>query len=120
VPTLDQYITGLSSLATLATAVATFWTVHELTSQRKAAVKPDVIPANQRAFVFLRNPPDRLRYWWGKEAVDETSLDQPTIYDIELFNVGVGAAKNLEIRWDVAFRPIVAESTNLLRKHMSL
>lgn len=115
--TVDQYIAGISGAAALATALATFLTVREITKQRKAALKPELISVHQHAYVYVEPPPSSLRYLWAKEGSPERRVVlQHSRYSITLLNVGAGAAKQLRSEWTLDIESMATQINALARQ----
>ena len=96
--TVDQFIAGASSVAALATALATFWTVREIAKQRKAAVRPDLISERQYAYVYSEQPVLCLRHSWSRNKIENSQILQHSSYGLALINVGTGAAKRIRTK----------------------
>ena len=97
--TLTDWITLISSIATLATAVAALLTIREMRAQRRSIYRPEI--------AFLRTP---VNLYWS----DDKLLGAPLVCTsqqgksaagldpfvlIEGRNVGLGAGTNLEATW---------------------
>jgi hypothetical protein len=100
-PTIEQLTSFIVGLATFATAIATFLTVREMTRQRKAAYRPDVVAARQFAFAYSSE--GTYDFAWTKDSPASANGGvRPCVgrqYALTLFNVGIGAAKQIEAIW---------------------
>lgn len=96
----------IADWATFFAAVAALLTLREMHRQRKHSYKPDIVPVELifdghfQSAVFC----DWIEY---KEECDKNdTLSSPDI-EISLFNLGNGAAKNITLTWDFAFKPFI-------------
>lgn len=102
-PTVDQLTSFILGVATLATAFATFLTVREMARQRKAIYRPDIVAARQYAYAFAVQESKCFRFRWSRErSISSESDDKFPLgekYTMTLYNVGFGAAKQIEASW---------------------
>lgn len=98
--TNDNIETG-ASIAAILTAIATFITVREIADQRRASYKPKLIIPD---FIYegTKNPTqeERLPIYWGLKAEDGLKQNDKSFY-ISVYNVGLGAATHLSIKWSM-------------------
>lgn len=118
-PTVDQYIAGLTGVATLVAALATLLTVREMAKQRKSALKPDLISSHQYAYVFAEKPFLGMRYAWAKDRSRPPEGLQHSRYGITVLNVGTGAAKQLRSEWKLDLA-IMVSHVNVLARSSSV
>jgi len=102
-PTVDQLTSFILGIATLATALATFLTVREMARQRRASYRPDIVAARQYAYAYATAEANNLRFAWSRERTVTSEVNEKFLlgekYAITLFNVGFGAAKQIEATW---------------------
>ncbi len=119
--TIDQGIALVAGVATLSTALATFLTVREISRQRRASYRPDLISAHQYAYALGPLEGNALSYSWVKTFDDRgsSSVTVPQAggqYSITLFNVGSGAAKDIETEWKLDLASWVARINALAQR----
>ena len=102
-PTVDQLTSFILGVATLATALATFLTVREMARQRRASYRPDIVAARQYAYAYATAESSGLRFAWSRDRAIASDVNEKfplgEKYTITLFNVGFGAAKQIEATW---------------------
>lgn len=113
--TTDQLIATVSGGAALATALATFLTVREISKQRKAAVQPDLVLERQYAFVYSEQPTSCLRHIWSRDRTESDQVLQHSRYVVSLINLGTGAAKQIRAEWTIDVDSMVANVNTLAR-----
>jgi len=102
-PSIDQVTSFILGISTLATAFATFLTVREMARQRKSTYRPDIVAARQYAYANALADSKGLRFAWSRERAVASDVNEKfplgERYAITLFNVGFGAAKQIEASW---------------------
>ena len=100
ISTLFSYI---SSVATLATAIVIYLTLKEMIKQRKASFAPELVPIEQNIFAEKDSVIQaRFATNWSKEntqTLPNTIKITNSEYTISFYNIGVGAAKNIKLKW---------------------
>ena len=111
--TSDQYIALFASLGACLSALATLWTVREMAKQRKAIFKPELAVARRR-FVTRPSFTSKQADWFvnAGPSANEQSLEKATL---NLANVGLGAAKDVQIMWSFYVADVVARFNNLAK-----
>ena len=101
---LDRYLTFL-------TLLVIYFTLFELKNQRESIYKPDLILSSSKSFYMYREKNNR-KYFpsiWVNQRIDvnDKKLRNNLINDpkrnmisIPLYNIGMGAAKNVKINWE--------------------
>ena len=101
---LDQIISAIASIGTMLAAVATFLTVSQMAKQRRDSYRHELI--------VTTTPLSYRRCKWSKSEDD--SREHPPSDYIDMFNVGLGAAKDVSIKLDFDIDRAVA-SVNALK-----
>jgi hypothetical protein len=100
---IDRAISLIASLAAALTALFALWTVQEMQQQRRDSFRPeiDITQFNAKFTADAANPFSAKIYVQngGRLASAPETIDAPESADLELVNVGVGAARNLEVHW---------------------
>jgi len=99
--TLDQLIATSASVAAGVSAIATFLTVIQISIQRKASYKPELI--------FARTNFDQAR---GEDRNSGNVLLWKS-FAVSTYNIGLGSAKNLTINWSFPIEAAVAKVNSL-------
>ena len=89
----------ITGIATLAATILVFFTLREMQRQRKSAYQPTITIPKQNIVYFE----------WDNNKVDDNPANfsctedekEPHISpNIELFNIGMGPAKNIKLNWE--------------------
>jgi len=106
--TTPDYFLMLSSIATLITAILIYLTLREMARQRKNTIIPEIVPTNQR-IVAGKDPiaETKCPTFWLKQyphEINDNTESKKTHYNfgrynISLFNLGNGAAKDISLEW---------------------
>jgi len=99
--TLDQLIATSASVAAAVSAIATFLTVIQISIQRKASYKPEL--------VFARTAFDKVR-GEGKNPGKDPLWKA---FAVRTYNIGLGPAKNITISWSFPIGSAVAKVNSL-------
>jgi hypothetical protein len=114
---ISSLTAAFTALAAIMTAVATFLTVRQIKKQTEASYRPEL--------AFLQTPvisypaTDGIpSIWLTSEAQDS---DAPTMeyhatFEIRLYNIGLGAAKDVAYSWEFPVRDMV-EDVNTNAQH---
>jgi hypothetical protein len=122
--TFDQEIALIASIGALLTAiptiflaVATFFSVREMKQQRESSYRPEIVLPTVSLFA-KSIPPNGYPLNWRLLGVNEDETLSLTL-SMPLLNVGLGAAKNVKVRWQFPFKEAVAEFNQLVQKSLS-
>jgi hypothetical protein len=83
-----DWITLLTSIAAFISALLFLFTIIEMRNQRKSSYKPDIIIKGEG---FIIN--------WNEKKYPDLWNNRVNIF-VELFNIGMGAAKYLKLTWE--------------------
>jgi|GEM_PF-6610960 len=116
----STFWTSIGSLATLAAALATFYTVKEMKKAREQALEPYLIILRPNELYKFRWVPAETLQPIIRPELPENKPDQygTRLPVFRLKNIGNGPAKNIEITWAITesdAESIVAMSTVLRR-----
>jgi hypothetical protein len=110
---LPQLISAIASVAALITAVIVFFTLREMILQRQLSYKPDLV-CKPSFFSCSANIQETLTNWEisvnsrfqtrPDKIDDQKNLRHPSI---EIFNIGLGAAKNIEVIWQFDYKKAI-------------
>jgi len=99
-------VTFVTAIATFVTAIATFLTVWEMKKQRQQSNMPNIVLLpDKRFYLYRATTLNNYQYWyWHNTNLQETNQVE-TIrhmqFDIDLFNIGVGSAKNVKFKYKI-------------------
>src|SRR6516162_10194020 len=102
--TTDQIISASSSVGTFLAAIATFMTITQISRQRRASYQPDL--AFSRVDFEASNDKSSLPLGWKKPKTQDDLR-------LSLINLGLGAAKNVWLRWSFPIDESVRQITQL-------
>lgn len=97
-----DWFSTLSLLATLITAIATFWTVTEVKKQRESSYHPELYLSNQNVYFYGRKYDDIfLPFDYSTEPIEINHFEYRTgKISIELHNVGFAVSKAVSFQWE--------------------
>lgn len=95
-----KFISTLESIGIFLTGIATLLTLWEVKTQRESSFKPDIYLKDKK--IDFRLEGDRVI--WKSETTD-----------MELVNIGLGPAKNIEVIWDMNITQKLADKINNLK-----
>ncbi|EIV8656357.1 hypothetical protein [Vibrio alginolyticus] len=87
---ISDWISLGSSVGSLVAALIALVSLLELIRQRKSSFKPDLTILASTFKIKHENESDSLPLFWENDESHD---------DLQLVNVGLGVAKNLEVRW---------------------
>ena len=92
----------LTQIATWITVLLVFLTLIEMTKQRKATYKPDIVISNHTIYAYISKLgfPD---IWLDKRIDEENGLEtfeDQLSFQIPIHNLGLGPARDIEFRWE--------------------
>lgn len=108
----------LASIGTFVSSVMVFFTLKEMKEQRKLSTKPEIALSNEKVNVFISKSCNKKCLWsTEREIFSSCDLDLNT-NDVKLkgFNIGLGAAKNIHVKWKYDICKIV----NLIKNDENL
>jgi len=99
----DRYIALASSLAAVITSGATFLVLKQMRLQREATYRPQI--SIGRCYFKGETPetPSRSNsvLGWTHDMPTNPSASGEGIFDFPIYNIGLGAARNVRITWDL-------------------
>lgn len=121
---LDQCIALITSIGTCLAAVATFLTVRQIKIQRELTCHPEILipltffggTASKNTFPI---------YWKRKDVVKEepekpdTTLLHIPDFKVDLYNIGLGVAKDITVSWSFPIDDIVKDINDLAQCTMT-
>jgi hypothetical protein len=111
--TILAWLERLSPLFFLAVLLITFFSLREMSRQRKETYKPRLFLRNQ-AYHVQKNPNGTPCFLKNEDRKLEGLHARP--YMLELTNIGLGAAHTIRVRWDYDTKRIIKELTELGRQ----
>ncbi len=93
-----------ASFATCITALVVYLTLREMRKQWRHAHKPVLAPVRQLVYAY---PQNGRFYWLMEKNENQGSLRVEPRYEIRLFNLGGGAARNIRTRWELDVQGVV-------------
>lgn len=96
-------------VATLITALATFWTVLEVKKQREASYHPEIYLGNQAVYFYgLKWKDTYLPFSYSTEEIKEfNDMAWKNYINIDLHNVGFAVAKAVEYEWSFDIQTVI-------------
>jgi hypothetical protein len=121
-----DWVTDLSLLATLLTAIATLKTVREMKRQREQSNMPDIVFNEEMHYkAYAAEDTDSQYFYWfnndGGNHVFEKRKHH--LFEIDCFNIGLGSAKNVMFSYEInseTFRVFLQSVNNLTFKNLDL
>jgi len=116
--TVDQLIALIASVGACLAAVATFLTVREMAMQRTASYHPELVISR----TLFESRPISVGHlptsWVASNEKDSGRKNENAElrFSVPLNNIGLGAAKNLEVQWDFPIEEITKEIATLAAK----
>ncbi|MCE9508049.1 MAG: hypothetical protein K8R48_07030 [Alphaproteobacteria bacterium] len=116
--TLQEISSFVSDWGTFLAALAAFLTLLEMHRQRKHSYKPDIVPIEKTFNGYFESA---IFCTW-KENIPQklAKRDKTTSADVDiklsLFNLGNGAAKNLQFEWDFEFESFIKKLNSINKK----
>jgi hypothetical protein len=120
--TIDQIIALAASIGACLSSIAAFLTISQVSKQRESSYRPELAVSRKR-FQCIRNPlttmiiPDL----WINEA-EPDSEKKPNIlsfFSVPLHNVGLGAAKSLNIKCSFQIEEAITKINQLAQKSLT-
>ncbi|MFW6272846.1 MAG: hypothetical protein ACOC2U_03605 [bacterium] len=110
--TITDWISILAAIAALITAVVTLLTVREIKKQREHSYQPDLDIANFNVYVYRYDNDEEdedynknlIFLFYSKQKLnDDTKIDGYNELVLDVNNIGFGAAKTINWKWDFDF-----------------
>jgi hypothetical protein len=118
--TIDQIVALAASIGACVSALAAFLAVREMSSQRQMTYRPELVPS-RTPFVASSHRfgksflPDQ---WLARSLRDDNSNTAPEA-TIKINNVGLGAAKHVQLSWHFDISAAIEQTNNLAQKTLS-
>ncbi|MHC1653535.1 hypothetical protein ACODUL_09645 [Stenotrophomonas maltophilia] len=115
----NEVVSLAASVGACASALAGFFTVREIAKQRQAAYRPEIVPSTM-FFAAGKSPlvksvlPDM---WTEKLPEEITGIGAEA--RIPVINIGMGAARHAELRWDFDIAEAVRSANALAQESLS-
>jgi hypothetical protein len=97
---IEQIIGILGQVATWVTVILVFFTLREMEKQRKASQKPELIIPNVSVFGYTDNKDIFIASNWSNKEIKSDGFVIEKYPQFILYNIGAGAAKEINIKWD--------------------
>lgn len=113
---LNEWMTLISSIGALLTAIVALCTLFELFKQRKSSYKPDLCIL--KSHFDIKGPglgEANLALNWSEPSPSENTRILGT--SLTLVNIGFGAAKNIEAKWNFNSNLLIQEINQLAQKY---
>lgn len=109
---VDRVVALLSSFAALLTAIFALITIFEMQEQRRYSYRPELFFSKTNALIVLSENKTYDEIMW--DYVDDTIIDDNSdarrpinVENINLYNIGVGPAKDIRLKWIYPINEIV-------------
>jgi len=111
--TVDQYIALFASVGSCLAAIATLLTVHQMAKQRAASYRPELVispvsleaeHSNESANIFWKSR--KPHYFDVSPRASASENEGTSIIGVSLCNIGLGAAKNIKINWQLPLNDV--------------
>jgi hypothetical protein len=120
--TIDQLVAMTASIGACMSAIAAFLTVKQISKQRESSYRPE-LAISQTEFECISNPLTNKKIpdtWVIKNRnSQEKEIDFFKNFTIPLRNVGLGAAKEVSIKWSFPFEKTVIHVNDLAQKSLT-
>ena len=109
--TADQYISMGASVGTFLAAVATFLTVWQISKQRRASYRPEIVIPRGWVVTLPDKEDDGLSPLLRWKETDDNSESESSVvawpYHLRLVNIGMGSATHVSGVWDFPMEKFV-------------
>lgn len=116
---LENILQILGLIATFITIILVFKTLKEMQLQRKNSYKPEMIIVSKGSFTANIPKVNDSDFFPFFPFIDWKNKQSDNDFHIEFFNVGLGVAKNIKIKWQYDFYNLT-KTLNYLYKTNSL
>lgn len=117
--TLDQIIALNASIAAALSAFATLATVRQISKQREASYRPELMFASKQFSVRAQGGEGPADQWHeGGQAENGTAATHFQA-GLNLINIGLGAAKHVRLGWDFPIQKMVNDTNNLAQRALA-
>lgn len=113
--TIDQGISLAASIGACLSALAAFFAVHLASKHSKASYKPELVIARTR---FKSIASGGIPCEWLSEPENEDENTPQMMFSVPLRNVGLGAAKEVDINWSFPIEELVSTVNELAQKSL--
>ncbi len=118
---IDQVIALAASVGAFMSAIAAFLAVRQNTKQREASYRPE-LAVTQTIFTATKNPISKSAFaeFWVEKR-DEEDLVAGSLMSslsLPLHNVGLGAAKEVSLKWSFPIEELVATINEKAQKSL--
>lgn len=118
--TIDQLVATGASIGACMSAIAAFLTVRQVSKQREASYRPELVISRTVFECGLntassKSIPDN----WMKKDIDQKDIDFLQSFTVPLRNVGLGAAKEVSVKWSFPIEELVANVNKLAQESLT-
>ena len=113
--TVDQVIALGASIGACMSAIAAFFAVRQSSIHSKASYKPELVIARSR---FECESEVSIPYEWKTPDSENKEIDFMKLYSVPLHNVGLGAAKEVSIKWSFPIDQMVSSVNEIAQKSL--
>jgi len=98
---IDRFAAVVSSIGTFSATVIILFTLFELGNQRKSAYKPDLVFGKKDFYIYANKSTNTADIWSPIPLTrsDFKQVKHPTPMLLNLYNIGMGAAKTITANW---------------------
>jgi len=122
--TIDQIIALSASVGTCLSAIATFLTVRQMIQQRQVLYRPELV-ISRTSFEGSKASIAKfsLFNYWVLKPDAEVEGERPPMFFMPFFmplrNVGLGAAKNISVKWSFPIEEMVSQLNDLAQRTLT-
>jgi hypothetical protein len=117
--TIDQVIALSASIGAFMSAIAAFLAVKQNTKQREASYKPE-LAITRTTFTASKNPISKSSFadFWVEDRPENEKGNVNLLLSLSLplRNVGLGAAKEVNLKWSFAIEKLVSDINEKAQK----
>lgn len=117
--TIDQVIALAASIGACLSAIAAFLAVRQVSIQRESSYRPELVIARTK-FECIANPvtEGKIPDIWVVYDGNEAPKDYFRQFCVPLRNVGLGAAKGIQVEWSFPIEQLVSAANELAQKSL--
>lgn len=117
---IDQVIALAASIGACLSALAAFLTIRQVSRQRESSYRPELTVSRTR-FQCISNPlsEGNIPDTWVDWADEAGSQDVLSFFAVPLYNVGLGAAKGLKVKWSFQIEDAISKANELAQKSLT-
>ncbi len=118
--TIDQIIALAASIAAFLSALAAFFTICQVSKQRESSYHPELAVARTK-FQCISNPLSKgnIPDTWIECTDGEEIQNVLSFFSVPLHNVGLGAARNLKVKWSFQIEDAISKVNELAQKSLT-